>query len=340
VVGLHRHYVAAGLQLQEWTKSARTPWTDVIMLPLPMFHVYGNVGVQPLALICPQPLSLVPNPRDLNDLLATIKRVKPTLFGGVPTLFTALLNHPDVRSGRADLRSIRICFSGAAALMAETKRQFEEVTGCRIMEGYSLTEGMMACCLNPVQGPNKIGSIGMPLPDVEVRIVDAEQGERSMPPGEVGEMIMRAPQYMAEYWNNPLETAEALRTHDGETWLHTGDLAYMDEDGYLFIVDRKKEIIIRGGENISAAEVEAECYACEAVAEVAVFGAPDERLGEVPVAVIYAKSRLSEAELRQFLDGRIAKFKIPERFIFSGEPLPRLGTGKFDRRALKAQYTR
>ena len=188
VVGLHRHYVAAGLQLDQWTKSGRTPWTDVIMLPLPLFHVYGNVGVQPLALLGPHPLSLVPNPRDLDDLLATIKRVKPTLISGVPTLFTAILNHPSVRGGRADLRSIRICFSGAAPLMAETKRQFEEATGARIMEGYSLTEGMMACCLNPVQGPNKIGSIGMPLPDVDVRIVDAEDGRRRVAPGETGEM--------------------------------------------------------------------------------------------------------------------------------------------------------
>ena len=174
VVGLHRHYVAAGLQLYEWTKSAKKPWDDVIMLPLPMFHVYANVGVQPLAFIGPNPLSLVPNPRDIPDLLKTIAQVKPAFFNGVPTLYTAMLNHPDVRNGKIDLRSIKLCFSGAAALMAETKRQFEETTGARIIEGYSLTEAMMACCVNPVKGTNKIGSIGMPLPDVDVKIVDAE----------------------------------------------------------------------------------------------------------------------------------------------------------------------
>jgi long-chain acyl-CoA synthetase len=273
VVGLHRHYVAAGLQLDHWTKSAKTPWTDVIMLPLPLFHVYGNLGVQPLAFLGPHPVSLVPNPRDLNDLLATIKQVKPAFFNGVPSLYTAILNHPKVREGQVDLRSIRICFSGAAALMAETKHRFEEKTGARIVEGYSLTEGMMACCVNPVQGRNKLGSIGMPLPDVEVQIVDAEEGQRPLAPGEIGELIMRAPQYMAEYWNNPLETSEALRLHaDGRRWLHTGDLAYLDEDGYVFLVDRKKDLIKTSGFQVWPREIEEVLSAHPAVMEVGVAG--------------------------------------------------------------------
>lgn len=336
VVGLHRHYVAAGLQLEEWTKSARTAWKDVIMLPLPMFHVYGNVGVQPLALLAPQPLSLVPNPRDLNDLLATIKKVRPTLFGGVPTLFTALLNHPDVRSGKADLSSIRICFSGAAALMAETKRQFEATTGSRIMEGYSLTEGMMACCLNPVQGPNKIGSIGMPLSDVEVRIVDAEQGERPMPTGEVGEMIMRAPQYMEEYWNNPLETSETVRVHStGERWLHTGDLAYMDEDGYIFLVDRKKDLIKTSGFQVWPREIEEVLSAHPAVMEVGVAGIPDPVKGEVAKAwvVLKASADVTEDALRAYCKERLAPYKVPAAVEFRKD-LPKTMVGKILRRAL------
>ena len=137
VVGLHRHYVAAGLQLYEWTKSAKRPWVDSIMLPLPLFHVYANVGVQPLAFIGPNPLSLVPNPRDIDDLLKTIREVKPAFFNGVPTLYTAILNHKDVRAGKVDLSSIKLCFSGSAALMAETKREFERVTGARIVEELS-----------------------------------------------------------------------------------------------------------------------------------------------------------------------------------------------------------
>ncbi len=213
VVGLHRHYVAAGLQLHEWTRSAKQPWTDVIMLPLPLFHVYANVGVQPMAFIGPNPLSLIPNPRDVNDLLKTMKQVKPAFFNGIPTLYNAILNHPDVRNGRVDLSSIKLCFSGAAALMAETKRQFEERTGASIVEGYSLTEAMMACCVNPVQGRKKIGSIGLPLPDVEVRIVDAEDASKALGPNEVGEMLLHAPQHMSEYWNNPAETAQTLQVH-------------------------------------------------------------------------------------------------------------------------------
>jgi len=339
VVGLHRHYVAAGLQLDEWTKAARTPWTDVIMLPLPLFHVYGNVGVQPLALLGPQPLSLVPNPRDLDDLLATIKKVKPVLFSGVPTLFTAILNHPSVRSGRADLRSIRICFSGAAALMAETKRQFEEATGARIVEGYSLTEGMMACCVNPVQGPNKLGSIGMPLPDVEVRIVDAEDGRRRMAPGETGEMIMRAPQYMAEYWNNPLETDETLRVHaDGQRWLHTGDLAYMDEDGYVFLVDRKKDLIKTSGFQVWPREIEEVLSAHPAVMEVGVAGIPDPAKGEVAKAwvVLKAGAHATEDALRAYCKERLAPYKVPAAVEFRKD-LPKTMVGKILRRALAAE---
>ena len=236
---------------------ALKPWVDPIMLPLPMFHVYANVGVQPLAFVAPSPLSLVPNPRDIGDLLKTIRQVRPAFFNGIPTLYNAILNHPDVRAGKVDLRSIKLCFSGAAALMAETKRQFEHATGARIVEGYSLTEAMMACCVNPVKGPNKIGSIGLPLPDVDVRIVDAEQGEREVPPGEAGELILRAPQLMTEYWNNPAETANALRNHgQGGPWLHTGDLAYMDDEGYLFLVDRKKDMLKTSGFQVWPREIE------------------------------------------------------------------------------------
>jgi long-chain acyl-CoA synthetase len=339
VVGLHRHYVAAGLQLYEWTKSAKKPWVDNIMLPLPLFHVYANVGVQPMAFVGPNPLSLVPNPRDIDDLLATIKRVKPAFFNGVPTLYTAILNHPDVRARRVDLSSIKLCFSGASALMAETKKQFEAATGARIIEGYSLTEGMMACCVNPVQGTNKIGSIGMPIPDVQVRIVDADAGTTPMPAGEVGEMILRAPQYMAEYWNNPLETAETLRDHDGETWVHTGDLAYMDEDGYIFIVDRKKDLIKTSGFQVWPREIEEVIAALPAVLEVGVAGVPDPVKGEVAKAWVVLKPGTSatEDEVRTYCRERLAPYKVPSRVEFRKE-LPKTMVGKILRRALAADH--
>src|SRR5258705_12209386 len=314
VVGLHRHYVAAGLQLYEWTKSAKRPWVDSIMLPLPLFHVYANVGVQPLAFIGPNPLSLIPNPRDLEDLLKTIRQVKPAFFNGVPTLYNAILNHPDIRAGKVDLSSIKLCFSGAAALMAETKRQFEALTGARLIEGYSLTEGMMACCVNPVQGTNKLGSIGVPLPDVQVRIVDADDADRLMAAGEVGEMLLRAPQHMVEYWNNPGETAETLRVHGpGGPWVHTGDLARMDDDGFIFIVDRKKDMLKTSGFQVWPREIEEVLTTHPAVMEAGVAGGPDAAKGEgaPPWVVLKAGKTATAEELRSFCREHLAPYQVP-----------------------------
>jgi len=336
VVGLHRHYMASGRQIGEWTRPVLRPWVDPIMLPLPLFHVYGNVGVQPLAFVAPAPLSLVPNPRDIGDLLKTIRQVRPAFFNGIPTLYSAILNHPDVRAGNVDLRSIKLCFSGAAALMAETKRQFETATGARIAEGYSLTEGMMACCVNPVKGPNKTGSIGVPLPDVEVRIVEAERGDRDLPAGEVGELILRAPQLMAGYWNNPDETARALQTHgEGGPWLHTGDLAYMDADGYLFLVDRKKDLLKTSGFQVWPREIEEVLAAHPAVMEVSVAGMPEATKGEVPWAwvVVKAGQTTTEDDLRAYCRERLAPYKVPARIAFRTD-LPKTMVGKVLRRAL------
>jgi long-chain acyl-CoA synthetase len=342
VVGLHRHYVAAGLQLYEWTKSAKRPWDDSIMLPLPMFHVYANVGVQPLAFIGPNPVSLVPNPRDIDDLLKTIRQVKPAFFNGVPTLYNAILNHRDVRAGKVDLRSIKLCFSGSAALMAETKREFERHTGARIVEGYSLTEGMMACCVNPVQGTNKLGSIGVPLPDVEVRIVDADDPEREMGVDQVGEMLLRAPQHMVEYWNNAAETAATLRTYGpGGPWIHTGDLARMDADGFIFIVDRKKDMLKTSGFQVWPREIEEVLATHPAVMEVGVAGVPDSAKGEVAHAWVVLKpgQQASEESLRAYCRERLAPYKVPARVEFRSD-LPKTMVGKVLRRALVAETRR
>ena len=339
VVGLHRHYIAAGLQLYEWTKSAKEPWTDVLLLPLPLFHVYANVGVQPLAFMSPNPLAVVPNPRDIDDLLKTIRQVKPAFFSGIPTLYAAILNHPGVRAGKVDLRSIKLCFSGAAPLMAETKRQFEEKTGARIIEGYSLTEGMMACCVNPVRGTQKLGSIGLPVSDVEVRIVDAEDPEKVLPAREVGEMLLRAPQYMAEYWNNPAETAATLRTYgEGGPWVHTGDLAYMDEDGFIFIVDRKKDMIKTSGFQVWPREIEEVIASHPAVHEVAVAGVPHPVRGEVARAwiVLKAGAQASEDDIRAFCRERLAPYKVPAAVEFRTD-LPKTLVGKVLRRVLAAE---
>ena len=336
VVGLHRHYVDAGLQLHEWIKAATVPWTDVILLPLPLFHVYANVGVQPMALIGPHPLAIVPNPRDINDLMKTIQKVKPAFFNGIPTLYNAILNHPDVRAGKVDLSSIKVCFSGSAALMAETKKQFEEKTGARIVEGYSLTEAMMACCINPVLGTQKLGSIGLPLPDVDVRIVDAENASKELAPTEVGELLLQAPQRMSEYWNNPDETAQTLQVHgDGAPWVHTGDLAYMDEEGYLFLVDRKKDMIKTSGFQVWPREIEEVLASHPAVHEVAVAGVPHPSKGEVAKAWVVLKpdANASEDELRAFCRERLAPYKVPGAVEFRAD-LPKSMVGKVLRRML------
>jgi long-chain acyl-CoA synthetase len=338
VVGVHRAYVQAGYQLRQWIQALCAPWVDRIMLPLPLFHVYANVGVQGMAMMGHNPLSLVPNPRDIGDVLATIRKVRPAFFTGVPTLFTALLNHPDVREGRADFSSIRLCFSGASALMAETRRQFEELTGGRIIEGYSLTEGMMACMVNPVRGTVKTGSIGMPLPDVDVLIVDGDDPTRVLETGAVGELLIRAPQLMAGYWNKPGETALVLEPRpEGGTWLHTGDLGYLDEDGYVFIVDRKKDLIKTSGYQVWPREIEEVFAAHPAVLEVGVAGVPDPAKGEVVKAWVVLKpgTRATVEELRAWCRERLAPYKVPASVEFRNE-LPKSMVGKVLRRMLAA----
>jgi len=311
---------------------------DVILLPLPLFHVYGNVGVQGLAFVTGCPIALVPNPRDMRDLLNTIRRVKPGFFNGVPTLYVALLNHPDVQRGKVDFRSIKICFSGAAPLLADTKRRFEALTGGRIVEGYSLTEAMMALCVNPVQGANKIGSVGMPLPDVTVRIFDPDQGERELPAGEVGEICLSGLQLMVGFAGAPEETAHVLREHAGQTGrsLHTGDLGYLDEDGYLFIVDRKKDLIKTSGYQVWPREIEEVLASHPAVAEVGVAGVADELKGEAVRAWVVLRSgqAVSEADLRAFCRERLAPYKVPSKVEFRAD-LPKTLVGKVLRRALR-----
>jgi long-chain acyl-CoA synthetase len=340
VLGTHSAYVMAGLQIQSWNASALRGPEDVTFLPLPMFHVYGNVGVQSLTFIIGCAMAIVPNPRDLADLLADVRRVKPTFLSGVPTLYIAMLNHPLVQRGKIDFTSIRICFSGASPLLADTKTRFEALTGARIVEGYSLTEAMMACCTNPAKGENKLGSVGMPLPDVAIRIFDDDEGTREMAAKEVGEICVSAPQLMTGYWNQPEETANVLREHpiDGGTrrFLHTGDLGYLDQDGYLFIVDRKKDLIKTSGYQVWPREIEEAIAQHPAVAEVGVAGVPDATKGEVVKAwiVLRAGQQVSEADLRAFCRETLAPYKVPAKVEFRAE-LPKTMVGKVLRRMLR-----
>jgi long-chain acyl-CoA synthetase len=339
VVSDHRSLVASGVQLSAWLHEALAGEGSSIMLPLPLFHTYGCAGAQTISFISAVPLALIPNPRDVGDVVKSIGRDKPTLFCGVPTLFNALLNHPDVAAKKVDFRSIRACFSGAAALMAETKKRFEELTGGRIVEGYSLTEATMAAFVNPFRGSNKIGSVGLPVPDVNVRIVDGDDGKREMPTGEVGEVIISAPQLMKGYWNNPEETAQMLRKHDdGSMWLYTGDLGYVDQDGYLFLVDRKKDLIKTSGYQVWPREIEEVIAAHPSVAEVGVAGVPDERKGESIRAWVVARpgETIDTEVLRAFCKEKLAPYKVPAMFEIRKD-LPKTMVGKVLRRMLVAE---
>lgn len=353
VVGPHRCLVAAGRQLATWLQPPKNSAPDVALVPLPLFHVYACVGVQSHSIVSRTPMALVPNPRDIADLLKTIKTVRPTLFSAVPALFIALLNHPKVKNKSIDFSSIRTCFSGAAPLMAATKTQFEELTGGRIVEGYSLTEAMMACVVNPLNGLNKVGSVGVPLPDVEVAIVDAESGTRFLPNGETGEIVLRAPQLMTSYFDNVEETTRSLRVHpsarsgvavtatpdDSRPWLHTGDLGYLDPDSYLFIVDRQKDLIKTSGYQVWPREVEEVLAAHPCVQEVGVAGVPDDLKGEVVKAWVVKRAGTNPTldELRAYCKQNLAPYKSPVHIEFR-ESLPKTMAGKVLRRALVAEH--
>jgi long-chain acyl-CoA synthetase len=339
VVGVHRGMVIAGLQLRAWLRPAMDEWTDTIMCPLPLFHVYGNIGLQSLSLINHNPIALIPNPREIRDLLKEIIDVRPAFICTVPTLLNGIMNHPMARDRKVDFTSIKLCFSGGSALMAETKKRFEELTGGVIVEGYSLTEAQMAVFANPVLGQKKIGSVGMPLPDVHVRIVDAENGTTLVPQGEVGEVVLRAPQLMQGYWQKPDETREMIRTNErGERLLYTGDLGYLDEDGYLFLVDRKKDLIKTSGYQVWPREIEEVISSHPAVAEVGVVGLPDKMRGEIVKAWIVLRpgQRTTGAELKAFCRERLAPYKVPAKYEFVAE-LPKTQVGKVLYRVLRQQ---
>ncbi|HEY65605.1 MAG TPA: long-chain fatty acid--CoA ligase [Caldilineae bacterium] len=331
-LGTHQALLMTGMQLHAWFAPELTDWDDVIMLNMPLFHAYGAIGVLATGLIGRNPLALVPNPRDLNDMIATIRKVRPAFLPGVPTLFTALLHHPDVQAGKVDFTSIKLCISAAAPLLAETKRRFEALTGGRMVEAYALTESMLAGVITPVGGTYKEGAVGLPLPDVEIRIVDADTGQGDLPPGEVGEVLMRAPQLMMGYWQRPEETTSVLR--DG--WLYTGDLGYLDEDGYLYIVDRKKDVIKCGGFQVWPREVEEVIASHPAVVEVGVAGVPDALRGEVVKAWVVLRDgqQVTAHELRAYCRKRMAAYKVPRRVEFRSE-LPKSIVGKVLRRELR-----
>jgi acyl-CoA synthetase (AMP-forming)/AMP-acid ligase II len=315
--------------------EGRPPGQPRTLLNVPMFHVTGEVPVLLNSFVIGRTMVLM-RKWDAEEAMRLIEKEKITYFVGVPTMSLELMNHPD--RDKYDLSSLTdIAAGGAPRPVSHVERLQKTFGWAQPALGYGLTEtnavGFSNFWSNYQAKPASTGRVQEPL----VTNAILGPGDAHLPAGEVGEIAIRSAANMTGYWNDPDATRAAF-TDDG--YFRTGDLGYLDEDGYLFIVDRKKDIIIRGGENISAAEVEAACYDHPQVAEASVFGAPDERLGEVPVAVIHPRGDLAESVLREFLEGHVAGFKVPARFIFRAEPLPKLGTGKIDRVALKALYAR
>ena len=300
---------------------------DVVMGCLPLFHSFGLTCGLNAAVLGGACLTLMPR-FDPGVALDMISQEKVTIFEGVPTMYSALLNHPS--RATTDVSSLRLCVSGGAALPVQILRGFEEAFGCPILEGYGLSETSPVASFNHPDRPRKAGSIGTPVAGVQMRVVDDSGAEVGV--GEVGEVAIRGHNVMKSYWRNPDATAVAIP--DG--WFRTGDLARVDEDGYFFIVDRKKELIIRGGYNVYPREIEEALYEHPGVAEVAVVGIPDESLGEEVGAAVALKpgASASPGELRAFARERVAAYKYP-RQIWLVEQLPKGPTGKILRRKVR-----
>jgi long-chain acyl-CoA synthetase len=278
---------------------------------------------------------MVPNPRDLKDVLTNIQKYKASIFPGVPTLYNAINNHPEVLAGKWNLGTIKACISGSAPLMRETKDKFEALTGGKLFEGYGLSEAPTATHCNPMFGENPPGSIGLPLPDVVCRIISLDDEVTVLPTGEIGELVIQGPQVMKGYHNMPTETANVLR--DG--WLYTGDIARMDEKGFFYIVDRKKELIKPGGYQVWPREVEEVISDNPKVLEVGVAGVPDPYRGETVKAWVVLKpgETATEEEIREWCKDHLAKFKVPTVVEFRSE-LPKTTVGKILRRELVRQH--
>ena len=337
VEATHGGLAVSGRQLDAWLAPVLTRGKDIFLVPLPLFHTYAISGIQALAFTGGQSMALVPNPRDTAGMLRTIRRERPTFLCAVPTLLVAIMSHKDSAKTQNALRAVKLCFSGAAPLLAETRKRFEALTGGHVMEGYSLTEAQMAVIANPPLGRKKIGSVGMPLPDVDLRIVDLDDVTRDVAQGDAGEILMSAPQLMRGYWNQPDETSAVFSTDaTGTRWLHTGDIGYVDEDGYLFITDRKKELIKVSGYQVWPREVEEAISAHPAVLEAGVAPVNDPAKGEVPKAWVVLRSGQSATsdELRAFCRERLAPYKVPAQVAIVRE-LPKTPVGKVLRRKLK-----
>lgn len=327
----HSNLLANVMQSYEYFQDAFSEGSDRVLSVIPLFHVYGMSSCMNLTIYRGAMMILLPR-FDPEEVMQTIRTVHPTSFPGVPTMYIALLNHPNIREG--DLNSIGVCNSGSAPMPGEIMRSFESKTGATVLEGYGLSETSPSTHCNPYFGPRKAGSVGIGLPSTDYKIMDLAEGEEELPPGEIGEIVIKGPQVMKGYWNMPEETEQSLR--DG--WFYTGDIAYMDEDGYLFIVDRKKDLIIAGGFNIYPRDVEEIIYEHPAIQEAVVVGVPDPYRGETVKAVVVLKEGqiCTAEELIAYCRENMAAFKVPKIVEFRDE-MPKTNVGKILRRKIREE---
>jgi len=324
----HRNLVVNAAQARAWL-TLRNEGEERILSVIPFFHVYGMTTAMNLGVLIGAELILLPK-FHTKEVLQLIHKERPTIFPGIQAMYLAIGNYPKIH--KYNLTSLKAALSGAGPLMHEVQERFEFLTKARIVEGYGLSEASPVTHANPIFGKRKSGSIGVPWPDVEARIVDLETGEQALPVGEAGELIVRGPQVMKRYWNKPEETAQALRGG----WLHTGDIAKMDEEGYFTIVDRIKDMIKTVGENVYPREVEEVLFTHPKVKDAVVVGLPQEFMGEEIKAYIVLKEgeTSTPGEIIAFCKAQLSKFKVPKEVEFRSQ-LPKTLVGKVLRRVLR-----
>jgi len=323
----HHNLVANTLQLKAWFVKAE-PGKETVMAAIPFFHVYGMTVCMIFGLYEGANVVMLPRPKPVDGVMKIIQKTKASIFPGVPTLYTAINHHPDVK--KYELGSVKLCLSGAAPLPMEVAETFERITGGRLVEGYGMTECSPVATANPLFGQRKVGTIGLPLPDTDAKIVDLETGE-TLPPGKEGELAIKGPQVMLGYWNRPEETAQTIK--DG--WLHTGDIARVYGEGYIAIVDRAKDMIAASGLKVLPREVEEVLFLHPKVQEAVVAGVPDPYRGETVKAYIVLKmgESATQDEIKSFCRQHLAPFKVPTAVEFRME-LPKTMVGKVLRRVL------
>ncbi len=327
VVLTHRNLVANPIAIFSWMPDAKEG-QEIGLALLPFFHVFGLGTLLNLSLIYCGTLLLIPQ-FDVKMMLGNIHRNRPTLFPGVPTMYVAIINHQNLK--KYDLSSLRVCISGGAPLPLEVQKKFQELTGCRLIEGYGLSEAPPVTHINPIYGEGKSGTIGIPIPGTLAKIVAMNDPKQDLGIGEIGQLAVKGPQVMKGYLNRPEETAAVLQ--DG--WFLTGDIATMDQDGYFTIVDRQKEMIISGGYNIYPREIEEVLYAHDKILEAAVVGRPDRYRGEIAKAYLVLKegATLTETEVLAYCKEQLAIYKVPQQVEFRTE-LPKSLIGKVMKRLL------